>query len=103
MHLEHAYVALGLVVVEGDGQVVEKGEDLVLAEPQTFEEVAGGGLLDPSALAGAALGRRIGRMPRGEQRVVAGDERLADRGRERAQSSGARLLDSRPSSPAAAP
>lgn len=43
LDLEHAQVALRLVVVERDGEVVE--------------EVLGQGLFDPSALLGAALGR----------------------------------------------
>lgn len=41
LDLEHAQVVLGLVVVEGDRQVVEEGQDLLLAEPELLEEIAG--------------------------------------------------------------
>src|SRR5258708_27939745 len=53
VQLEGPQIALGLVVVEGDGQVREEGEHLVLAQPQALQEIARGRLLDASALAGA--------------------------------------------------
>ncbi len=53
----------------------------------------GGRLLHASALAGAPRGRRIGGEPGGDQRTVAGDERLTTGGGEGAQSGGARLFD----------
>src|SRR5258708_4207866 len=89
LHLEHANVALGLVVVKGDGEVVGERQHLLLAEPQAFEQVARWRLLDPSTLARAAFRRRIGGMPGGEQLAIAGDERPATGGGEGAQPSGA--------------
>jgi len=51
LDLEHAQVLLGLVVVEGDGEVVQEGQHRVLAYPQAIEQAAWGRLLQTSALA----------------------------------------------------
>jgi hypothetical protein len=69
LDVEHPQVALRLVVVDQDRQVVKEGQHLVLAEPQALREVAHRRLFHLSALAGPSLGRWIGRMPCGEQRA----------------------------------
>ncbi len=43
--LEHAHVALGLVVVEGDGEVVEEGEHLVLPSQSRSSRLRAGDCL----------------------------------------------------------
>ena len=40
LDLEHAQILLGLVVVEGDAEVVKEGEDLPLPEGEAFEQIA---------------------------------------------------------------
>jgi len=95
LHLAGPQVALGLVVVERDRQVVEEGEHLLLAQPPTFEEIARRRLLDPSPLPRAALRWRIGGMAGGEQGLVTGDQRRAGGGREVAKAGSACLLDAR--------
>src|SRR5260221_10273228 len=67
------------MVVEGDHEVVEEGEHLVLAEPEPLQEVARWRLLDPSARARAPRGRRIGRLPRRQERPVAGKRTVMGR------------------------
>jgi hypothetical protein len=61
----HAQFLLGLIVVEGDGEVVEEGQHLVLPEPQAFQPVARGRLLEAPPLAWLPLvgGWGIGRQP----------------------------------------
>jgi hypothetical protein len=51
LDLEPTQVTLGLVVVERDAQLVEEGEDLLLAQGRPFEEVARRRLGEASALA----------------------------------------------------
>ena len=63
-----------------------------MAEPETFEQVLGWRLLHASALAGAPLGWRIGRVPGGKQRAVARNEGRARGGRKLAEAVRARLL-----------
>ncbi len=65
----------GLVVIEGDAEVVEEGEHLY-CQPEALEEVACRLCLTRRA-DGGARGRRIGCEPSGEQRAVAADERPA--------------------------
>src|SRR5260221_7644845 len=65
------------MVVEGDHEVVEEGEHLVLAEPGPLQEVARWRLLDPSAR--APRGRRIGRLPRRQERPGAGKRTVMGR------------------------
>src|SRR5262245_50496151 len=63
LDLEPAQIPLGLIVIEGDGQVGEEGQHLVLPQEQPFEQVTRGGLGEPSALARLSLRggwRRIG-------------------------------------------
>lgn len=38
--LEQAQIPLGLIVVEGNRQVVQEGEDLSLPEPQALQQIA---------------------------------------------------------------
>jgi hypothetical protein len=54
LDLDHAQIAFRLVVIEGHGDVVEEGEDLLLPQPQAFEQVLRGRLFDASTLARAA-------------------------------------------------
>ncbi len=61
LYLEHAQIVLGLVVVEGNGQVVQEGQPLVLPQRQPLQPVASRGLLEPTALAWPALRRGIRR------------------------------------------
>ena len=44
LDLESAQIAFRLIVIEGDGQVIEEGERLLLLEQEPFEEVARGRL-----------------------------------------------------------
>jgi site-specific DNA recombinase len=90
LHLQPAQIAFCLVVVEGDGEVIEEGEHRILVEQQPFEQVAGRRLLDPAALSRSAgvVGRRIGRQSGGQQRPVAGHQRIALAGRQAAQALG---------------
>src|SRR5262249_14190885 len=76
--LEHAQVLLGLVVVEGDGAVVEEGEHRRLVHPEALEQVAWGGLLGATLLLPRwSLRRRIGRQPPGQHLLIARDEGVA--------------------------
>ena len=54
MHLEVAQITLCLVVVEGNRQIVEEGEHLVLLQQESFEQVARRCLFEPTALASTA-------------------------------------------------
>jgi hypothetical protein len=65
---------LGLVVIEGGGEVVEEGQDLPLPEGEAFEQIECRRLLESPALSGTPLRRRIGGEPEGEQFLVAGVE-----------------------------
>ncbi len=60
LRFEQAQVPLRLVVIKGNRQIVEEGEDLVLPEEEPFEQVADRELLEPSTLMRPARGRRIG-------------------------------------------
>jgi hypothetical protein len=51
-----------LIVVEGDGEVVEEGEDLPLPEGETFEQIESRRLLESPALSGAPQWYMIGGM-----------------------------------------
>ena len=75
---------------------IDEGEHLFLAQPEALEQVLGWRLLDPTALAGAPRRRRIGRMPGGEDGLVAQDERLAEDGGEGAEAFRPRLLGRHP-------
>jgi hypothetical protein len=77
LHLAHAQIALRLIVVEGDGEVEQKPEDGFLVEPLPLEEVACRRLLDPPAMAWDTRWRWIGGESCGQERFIAGDERLA--------------------------
>jgi hypothetical protein len=77
LDLEHAQVALGLVVVERDRQVVEEGEYCILVEPEPFEQIARRGLLDPAALVGTTGRQWIGRQADREEVLVTGHEAVA--------------------------
>jgi hypothetical protein len=44
------------MVIEGDRQVAQEGEDGLLIQPEALEQVPRRRLLDPSALAPCALG-----------------------------------------------
>jgi hypothetical protein len=77
LDFEHPQIALSLIIVKGDGQVVKEGEHCVLAEEEALEQVARRGLLDPAALPGAACVWRIGREPSGQEPFVAGDKAVA--------------------------
>src|SRR5260370_18144938 len=59
LDFEHAQVAFGLVIVERDGQVVEKGEHLFAAEPEPLQEIACRGLLDPATPARPSIRWRV--------------------------------------------
>src|SRR5689334_25190782 len=52
LHLDHAQVAFGLVVVEGNGEVIEEGQHLVLIEPEPIQQIARGRLLAPTSAPG---------------------------------------------------
>jgi hypothetical protein len=93
LDLEHAQVALRLIVLEGDGQITEEGEHGFLSQPESFQEVAGWGLLDPATSPLVARRRGIGSEAGGQERFVAGDEGLAERRGELVRSRRARLLD----------
>ncbi len=99
--LECPQIALGLVVVERNRQVIEEGEHLVLVAQEAFEQVAGWGLGEPTALARPALlvGWWIGGQPGGQQRPVAGEEGLALGGGQAALALRAGLLGCRPHRP----
>ena len=59
--LDHADIAFGLVVVEGDAEVVGEGEDFGLTAAEAFEEVAGFGFFaSPGFLGAWGRGRRWG-------------------------------------------
>jgi hypothetical protein len=76
----HAQVLLGLMVGEGDGDVVAEGRDaqhcLVLL-PKALQQAACGRVLEPALLPRLAFGRRIGGQSGGEQLLVAAEERVA--------------------------
>jgi hypothetical protein len=77
LHLEYAQILLRLVVVEGNRQIVEEGEHLVLPQQKSFEQIARGGLRQPTALSRSAVviwGRRIRRQSCAQQRLVTGEE-----------------------------
>src|SRR5262249_9665465 len=78
--LEPAQIALGLVVGEGNREVVEEDEHLVLAEEEAPQSIAGGRLCQPSALArwtGLVGWWWVGREPGGQERLVPLDELCA--------------------------
>src|SRR5262249_17494669 len=78
LDLEHAQVLLCLVVVEGDGEVVEESQHCLWPHPEAFEQVAWRGLLATALLtAWWPLGERIGGQPLGHEFVVADDESVA--------------------------
>jgi hypothetical protein len=60
--------ALGFVVVERDGQVVEESQHLVLVEREPVEQIARG------ACRGAASGRLAGGLPLPRVGVLAGPD-----------------------------
>lgn len=57
LHLDHAHVALVLAIVEGDGDVLYEGEDIIGAL-QPVEQVRGLALLAPAARQRRLLCRR---------------------------------------------
>ncbi len=93
LDLEHPQVTLRLVLIEGDGQVVEEGEHLLLAQPQALQEILRRRLLAAPTLCGAAWRWRSRGMPGGQQGFLAGNERLAGSAWEVRVTSGAHLLD----------
>src|SRR5690348_2005957 len=74
LHLEPAQVAFRLVIVEGDGEVVEEGQHLLLAEGEALEQVARRRLGEPAALTRSTRrrGRRVGSQPDSEHVLVPG-------------------------------
>jgi len=55
LDLEPAQIPFRLVVVEGDAQVVEEGEHLLLPQQEPFEQVARGRLRQPASLPRSTL------------------------------------------------
>jgi hypothetical protein len=51
--LEPAQITFRLVVVKGNGEVIEEREHLILLEQEPFEEIACGRLWQPAALPGS--------------------------------------------------
>ncbi len=77
MDLEPAQIALGLVVVEGNREIVQEGERLVSLQQEPCKHVARGRLGQPATLPRSTFlvrRRRIGGQPGLQQRMVAGDE-----------------------------
>ena len=72
LDLEHAKVAFGQVVGEGDTEVDHEGEDALLVEFQPGEKVLGLGFLGPSPAFRTGFGTGIFRPSPGDQIVVAG-------------------------------
>lgn len=58
LDLEAAQVALSLIVVEGDRQIVEERQYLLLDKDEPFKQVARGRLREASVLARSTLHRR---------------------------------------------
>jgi hypothetical protein len=63
LHLAHAQVALGLVVVEGDRGALEEGEHLLPPEPQPLQRVPRGRLLDAARRCGPRWGGVLAANP----------------------------------------
>jgi site-specific DNA recombinase len=93
LDFEHAQIPLGLVVVEGDREILEEGQDLVLSHPKAFEQLARGRLLEASTLVGASLRRWIGSQPSRQERLIADEEGGALRLGQALLPAGARLRD----------
>jgi hypothetical protein len=60
LDLEHPQIPLRLVVVKGNGEVVQKGEDLILPQPEPFEQVARRRLFESTLVVQGTGRRRIG-------------------------------------------
>src|SRR5262249_48697062 len=70
-----AQIALSLMVITGDGEVLEEGEHLRLTQPEPLQEVAGRCLLPTTGPAGPHLLRGwIGREAGRQQGLIAGDK-----------------------------
>jgi hypothetical protein len=96
VHFEGAQIALGLVVVEGDGEVLEEGQDRLVTESEPFAQIARWGLPEPPALARAPRRRGMGRQSSREQGMVARAEGAAVGDGQRGGAAGARPLDGLP-------
>src|SRR5260221_9587522 len=70
LDFEHAQILLGLIIVEGDRQVVQEGQHLLVPQAQPLEQIARGRLLDSSPLPRRALGRGIARPPGGPRTPI---------------------------------
>ena len=71
VHFEGAQIPLSLIIVEGNGEVLEEGQDRRMTESEPFEQIARWGLPEPPALAKATRQRGIGRQSGCEQGMVA--------------------------------
>jgi hypothetical protein len=76
VQLEPAQVALGLVVVERDRQVIQEGKHLLLVQIQPLEQIARRGLLNAPAVASLTCRWRVGGKTGCQQRLVAGEQGL---------------------------
>jgi hypothetical protein len=96
LDLDHAQITFRLIVVEGHGEVVEEAQRLVLVGPEPVEEVARWAQLAPTSLRLTERRRqRILGEPVAQQRLIAGDEVVADWGLEARGSRQAGVLNGR--------
>src|SRR5260221_7114409 len=71
LDLERAQIALSLVVVEGNRQVIEEGQDRLMPQDQPLQKIARRGLFQSSSLTRTALRRRIGGQASSQERRIA--------------------------------